>query len=122
MYRGRLCEVGAGSDVFALPSHPYTRALLSAIPIADPSAARQGARIRLADPDGSAGGGPGCVFRDRCPVTIGPICDMVAPTARASGPGHTIVCHHELGVLLEPSSQLAERPEQVINTGPVGRP
>jgi peptide/nickel transport system ATP-binding protein len=107
MYRGRLCEIGPGSDVFAPPHHPYTRALLSAMPVPDPVVARRAARIRLTDPGVWTATGPGCAFRDRCPVKIGAICDEVPPPARAPRPGHVIHCHHELSALLEAPTRLA---------------
>jgi peptide/nickel transport system ATP-binding protein len=100
MYRGRLCEIGPATDVFAPPQHPYTRALVSAMPIADPTKARRAARIRLADPGGSTMSARGCIFHDRCPMKIGAICEEVAPPARVSKPGRAILCHHELSTLL----------------------
>jgi peptide/nickel transport system ATP-binding protein len=105
MYRGRLCEIGLASDVFAPPQHPYTRALLSAMPIADPSKARHVARIRLADPGSISMSPRGCIFHDRCPIKIGAICEEVAPPARFPKPGHAILCHHELSTLREPPSR-----------------
>ena len=101
MYRGRVCELGTAAAVFAPPFHPYTRALLSAIPIPDPIRARQAVRIRLTDQMRVLTTDAGCVFRDRCPVKIGAICDEVSPPARLAAPGHTIACHHELPALME---------------------
>ena len=99
MYRGRLCEVGVADAVFAPPFHPYTRALLSAIPIPEPAAARRAERVRLPDMGSPSAGGRGCPFSGRCPVRIGAICDDVAPPVRALEGGHTIACHHELATL-----------------------
>jgi peptide/nickel transport system ATP-binding protein len=99
MYRGRLCEVGVADAVFSPPFHPYTRALLSAIPSPEPAAARRAERIRLADMGSPAAGGRGCSFSGRCPVRIGPVCDEVAPPVRVLDGGHTIACHHELATL-----------------------
>jgi peptide/nickel transport system ATP-binding protein len=99
MYRGRLCEVGVADAVFSPPFHPYTRALLSAIPIPEPAAARRAERIRLADMGSPSTGGRGCPFSGRCPVRVGPICDEVAPPVWDLHGGHTIACHHELATL-----------------------
>jgi len=99
MYRGRLCEVGPADVVFAPPFHPYTRALLSAIPIPEPAAARRAERIRLTEMGSPATTGHGCPFSGRCPVRIGPICDEVTPRVHVLDRGHTIVCHHELATL-----------------------
>jgi len=99
MYRGRLCEVDVADAVFAPPFHPYTRALLSAIPVPEPAAARRVERVRLADMGIPSAGGRGCPFSGRCPVRIGPVCYEVAPPVRDLDGGHTIACHHELTTL-----------------------
>jgi peptide/nickel transport system ATP-binding protein len=69
MYLGRLVEVGSGDDVFDRPTHPYTQALLSAVPIPDPVLERQRNRILvrgdLPDPSNLPSG---CRFRPRCPL------------------------------------------------------
>ena len=69
MYLGRLVEVGAADDVFDRPTHPYTQALLSAVPIPDPVAERQRARILVrGDLPNPADLPSGCRFRSRCPL------------------------------------------------------
>ena len=69
MYLGRLVEVGAADDVFDRPTHPYTQALLSAVPIPDPVAERQRARILVrGDLPNPANLPSGCRFRSRCPL------------------------------------------------------
>jgi peptide/nickel transport system ATP-binding protein len=69
MYLGRLVEVGAADDVFDRPTHPYTQALLSAVPIPDPVAERQRARILVrGDLPDPADLPSGCRFRSRCPL------------------------------------------------------
>jgi len=65
MYLGRVCESGPVADVFAPPHHPYTRALLSAIPVPDPVRARQTKRVRLPDQIAAPKSRNGCIFRDR---------------------------------------------------------
>jgi peptide/nickel transport system ATP-binding protein len=69
MYLGRLVEVGAADDVFDRPTHPYTQALLSAVPIPDPVAERQRTRILVrGDLPNPANLPSGCRFRSRCPL------------------------------------------------------
>ncbi len=92
VYLGRLWEVGSASDVFAPPCHPYTEALLSAIPIPDPDAQQE--RIRLLGSVPSAVNiPPGCRFHTRCPRKIGAICEQEEPPWQDAGGGHEICCH-----------------------------
>ena len=92
LYLGRIMESGPVEKVFATPAHPYTRALLSAIPSAEPGARRT--RIVLTGDLPSPVDPPsGCVFRTRCPMAI-EACARSVPTLRAvSGdPGHASAC------------------------------
>jgi peptide/nickel transport system ATP-binding protein len=92
MYLGRLCEIGLVDQVFSPPHHPYTRALLSAVPSIDPQATREA--IRLIGPVPSAKNPPsGCRFHTRCPQKIGSICEEKTPPAYEPVPGHIIHCH-----------------------------
>ena len=105
MYLGKLVELGRTADLFRPPYHPYTEALLSAIPIPDPELRRE--RIRLQGPVPSPTERPaGCPFAGRCPRHLGPICDTVPPPAHDAGNGHQIACHIPLGELasLNPAS------------------
>ena len=91
MYLGVICEFGPADQVFSLPHHPYSEALLSAIPIPDPTA-RQ-ARIRLEGSVPSPTNPPtGCRFHTRCPRKIGVICEQTDPPAQEHE-GHSIYCH-----------------------------
>ncbi len=92
MYLGEIVEEGAAEHVYNAPSHPYTEALISAIPMPDPAV--QGKRIRLEGELPSAGDLPrGCRFHTRCPRKIGAICETDAPPYQDAGDGHKIRCH-----------------------------
>ncbi|MCI0547758.1 MAG: ABC transporter ATP-binding protein, partial [Candidatus Rokubacteria bacterium] len=98
MYMGKLCETGTAAELFAPPYHPYTEALLSAIPVADPGAEQR--KIRLEGPVPSpVDPGPGCRFHTRCPRKVGPICEVEEPPVREAAPGHRIHCHIPLAEL-----------------------
>ena len=98
MYLGRLVEVGAVEEVFRPPSHPYTRALLSAVPRPDPSTRRVPIRLEGSVP--SAQYPPsGCRFHTRCPDKVGRICEEQEPPLQQDGPTHWIACHIPLADL-----------------------
>jgi peptide/nickel transport system ATP-binding protein len=84
LYRGRIVEIGPAEAVFAGPHHPYTAALLSAVP------ALGHKRVPL--PDGPPGPDAGCVFSGRCPRKLGPVCETEAPPFEDQD-GHAIRCH-----------------------------
>lgn len=91
MYLGHIVEFGSAKEIFTPPYHPYTEALLSAIPVPDPKLQRK--RIRLSGSVPSAVDPPsGCVFHTRCPRKVGEICEGEAPPDRGQG-GHEIFCH-----------------------------
>jgi peptide/nickel transport system ATP-binding protein len=89
MYGGRIIEEGPVSMVLTSPHHPYTAALLSAVPVVGARPTRQ---ILLGD-SGAVHGGVGCCFALRCPQRIGPICAEADPPWRDAAPGHRIRCH-----------------------------
>ena len=92
MYLGAIMEQGSTDEVFAPPYHPYTEALLSAVPIADTSVHKK--HIVLTGELPSAVNPPaGCPFQTRCPRKIGAICETEAPPVRVLGNGHRITCH-----------------------------
>ncbi len=93
MYRGRIVEIGTAAEVLAPPMHPYTEALLSAVPNVD---ARESSRIRLPlEPRRSMTHG-GCVFAGRCPRRIGEICDTKVPPEVVRSASHRIACHLDM--------------------------
>jgi peptide/nickel transport system ATP-binding protein len=98
MYLGQIAEVGPAEAIYAPPYHPYTEALLSAVPIPDPRAEQK--HIRLSGTVPSALNPPtGCRFNTRCPRKIGTICETEVPPWREEGHGHRIFCHLPLDVL-----------------------
>ena len=106
MYLGQLCEVGEALELFQPPYHPYTEALVSAIPVADPGHKTE--RILLSDNLPSAQNLPeGCRFHTRCPRKIGEICEREEPPWREGGAGHRIRCHIPLEELASLQSDLA---------------
>ena len=91
MYLGRLVESGPTEEVYLRPVHPYTRALLSAIPKRDPSQEKQ--RIHLeGDVPSPADPPKGCAFHDRCPRCMD-ICRQQVPPETEPEPGHRVRCH-----------------------------
>ena len=100
MYLGEIMEKGDTQDVYEIPSHPYTEALLSAIPLPDPTV-EQG-QIRLDGDIPSPRNKPtGCPFHTRCPRYIGDICKTDDPPMRDAGDGHKIRCHIPIDELIE---------------------
>ncbi len=94
MYLGRIVELADRRSVFAAPRHPYTRALLSAVPVPDPTAARR--RIVLGGDVPSALAPPaGCRFHPRCPAAFDR-CRVEEPAPRIPVPGHMVACHLEV--------------------------
>jgi peptide/nickel transport system ATP-binding protein len=92
MYLGKVMEYGSVADVFAPPYHPYTEALMSAVPIADPDVKQR--RIILEGNVPSPQDRPkGCPFATRCPRKVGSICDDTPPAEQVSPAGHRIACH-----------------------------
>lgn len=96
MYLGKMVEIGSGEQLYTQPAHPYSRGLISAIPIPDPDVERQ------KDMDGPKGEIPsainppsGCRFRTRCPFAQ-QLCAEQEPPLRPFGPNHEAACHFPL--------------------------
>lgn len=94
IYRGHLVEIGPTDSLYTNPKHPYTQALLDAIPIPDPILERNRMKVLLC---GEPGGGyktlKGCPFVDRCPKAKA-MCHEVKPVMREIGGGHHVACHY----------------------------
>jgi peptide/nickel transport system ATP-binding protein len=95
MYLGRIVEIGRTPDVIANPAHPYTRALLAAVPEADPDLTRhkQAIRLRSDEIPKLTAIPPGCSFHPRCPYFVPGVCDVhVPPLAGAPGFVQDVAC------------------------------
>ncbi len=94
MYLGHLVEMADSDELIFHSMHPYTRSLISAIPIADPKVARESKRIILSGDVPSPVNPPsGCPFRTRCPYAD-ELCASQAPEFKEETPGHYVACHH----------------------------
>jgi peptide/nickel transport system ATP-binding protein len=99
LYLGRLMELGESETVFGPPQHPYTEALLSAVPAEE---GKERPRIRLTGEIPSHADPPsGCVFHTRCPRFIGDICKDEEPELKEVEPGHFWRCHYSVEELRE---------------------
>jgi oligopeptide/dipeptide ABC transporter ATP-binding protein len=102
MYLGRMMELGTRDDLFARPSHPYTQALMSAVPVPDPVRERQRRRLLLTGEMPSPSDPPsGCRFRTRCPKFANDLsegeqrrCIDERPELVDHGTGHPAACHY----------------------------
>ena len=93
MYLGKVVETCPAAELYAHPAHPYTRALISAIPIADPRVERKRQRIILTGQVPSPSQAlSGCPFAGRCPYAA-ERCRREAPCLREVAPGHYAACH-----------------------------
>jgi peptide/nickel transport system ATP-binding protein len=92
IYLGHICEIGPTEAIFNPPLHPYTEALISAIPVIDPQAEIKAIRLEGSVPSPANPPG-GCRFHTRCPRKVGTICETDVPPGHTAGDGHMIFCH-----------------------------
>jgi len=105
MYLGQIMEIGPSEQIYAPPYHPYTEALLSAVPTPDPTAMVKDVRLEGSVPS-PLNPPSGCRFHTRCPRRDllpdgGKICEQEVPPWRDAGDGHRIFCHVPLETLRE---------------------
>ena len=122
MYLGSLVEETDSETLYEQPLHPYTRALLSAIPVPDPDVEDGREQILLAgDLPSPASPPPGCRFHTRCPWRQETLCDTERPELREIGAGHRVACHYAEDIQagrITPHEVQAELVEVTIGTGP----
>jgi peptide/nickel transport system ATP-binding protein len=114
MYLGHVVELGTTDQVFQPPYHPYTEALLSAVPIADTSVVKQHIVLQ-GDIPSAVDPPPGCPFQTRCPrksQVPGNLCETEVPPMRELGPGHLVKCHlsQEVFDSMQPVIKVAAEP------------
>jgi peptide/nickel transport system ATP-binding protein len=117
MYLGRIQEVGDSETIFRGPNHPYTEALLSAVPNID---GEERTRIRLGGEVPSPANPPsGCVFHTRCPRVIPGLCEVTEPDLLEVEPGHFMKCHIPLEELRRLQAERKELVVEEVAVGPV---
>jgi oligopeptide/dipeptide ABC transporter ATP-binding protein len=95
MYLGKICEVAPPDDIFVHPRHPYTKILMSSIPVTDPSVDPREAITISGELPSPIAPPSGCRFRTRCP-RVGDVCAVEEPLLRDMGGGQFVACHFPL--------------------------
>ena len=117
MYLGKLMEVSSAEELYTKPIHPYTEALLGAIPIPDPRENRARKRaIVSGEPPNPIDPPSGCVFHPRCPHATD-VCRQVEPPLTRYPDGHLAACHHPLRVSAEELSAAERSPSSPLSAG-----
>jgi oligopeptide/dipeptide ABC transporter ATP-binding protein len=119
MYLGKLMEVAPSEELYVKPVHPYTDALLKAIPIPDPAENRQRTRTVVpGEPPNPINPPSGCVFHPRCPRATD-ICKTIEPPLARYANGHLAACHHPLSVTPEEIASAERDPSSPLSAGDV---
>ena len=117
MYLGKLMEVSAAEELYTRPIHPYTHALLNAIPVPDPRENRARERIVVSgEPPNPVDPPSGCVFHPRCPRSTDVCREVEPPLTRYPG-GHLAACHHPLNVSADDLTCAVRDPASPLTAG-----
>ena len=93
MYAGKIVEIAPSGDLLREPLHPYTKALMDALPDPDPENRLRERPIVPGEPPSLVSPPPGCSFHPRCPIAKAGLCDVVVPELRELRPTHLVACH-----------------------------
>jgi peptide/nickel transport system ATP-binding protein/oligopeptide transport system ATP-binding protein len=97
MYLGKIVELAGADELYSSPKHPYTGALLSAVPVPDPQLARESRRQILGgDVPSPSNPPPACRFHTRCPKFVAGHCDVEEPLLEEKAPNDLAACHYPL--------------------------
>src|SRR5947208_3245344 len=119
MYLGKIMEVSPARELYSKPIHPYTEALMGAIPIPDPRENRARERLVIGcEPPNPINPPSGCRFHTRCPRAT-PVCAAVEPPLAEYAGGHVAACHHPLNVSAEEASRAGRSPLSPASAGEV---
>jgi oligopeptide/dipeptide ABC transporter ATP-binding protein len=120
MYLGKMAEFANAKDLYDTPKHPYTGALLSAVPVPDPKLGRTRQQIVLeGDVPNPINPPSGCVFHPRCPRFHPGVCDVEDPPPFGFGQGHQAKCYYPLERWPMTADEIRRRPEEAVEAAQV---